>query len=1234
MMLGVSFMGASMLNGEESDVAVLVDSAATPAVRWQAAASAFAQAVTDDDVRDRGLLDVAIESARGIVTIPAEASPERLVDFAEYLWARIGVQPRRSDLAEYCTTLRTAIAALDENESEERRLLARAQSNLAVGIARAAEEDLDASDRNSVIELWEAALGCDELDPEERGFIYENIALTLYRSDATEADLRRAVANAREGLELPGRSEDSDLALCGFGLASMLESLHGHCPDEGMLDESIERSRHGLRMLGKDHLDYPGYSAELAGRIRQRALELEDRSLLRHAREVVEQDVLPYVPDGHADRTLALAHAAAIYSDLAYASNDREMMTEAIALYREASVSGDTDDMDRATLLISMTAACREGSELHGGDRELLDEAVSVGDTALRLSALPGQTRAQALTATSSSLRDRFMTAGQIEDLRRARELSEEGLMLTPSGHPDEPKRKTNLAVILSDLYTVDGDRALLDRAIHLYRSALSAENATEQDTAERRNDLGLALRDYYRESGNPDDLREALMLVAAAESNTARGSRLWPGFANNHGSTLAEIYEAGLDPAALDLAIEQFTAAAEHPLVGPADAAGFLNNLALALASRAAISESANELDHAIDRLVQSISLLGPNHPELAVREANIASLHRQRSSVHQQAGAAAAALVDAELAVDWSRQSLEHAGEYGSRLLPALENLARSLLELRSLDHTAITADEVIAVRRDAAALEAISARDRFTQSALWAQVAADAGQVEEAARAYRRALALMTEVAWIGLTPAERVQLLRETGGVQSDALEFAIAHLPTWDALAWADQVRSVIWRQQSVLRAAENLDSKRTVPPLTGLIASRTGFGTTGASEREAHRRAAHDQASLLEIALPTPADYRKVLFDGVVVLLIPSDSGSTALLWWEKSEPVRMALPFAPRAKLRSWAEVVRDACATLDLRRSAEEETRARHRLFDCFDWLWETVAQPVLTEIERRHGVPTRLWLSPIGEFTLLPVHAAGRHPRKAARRYSKTDSKPAVLNAVPCTYLTTVLPTRSGVRRDENAPNVVLRLTGDNSDDSLPHLQTELDAVAAAVPDIGVTTLDGATTTTDEICAAIEHHKFVHIASHGASAAESLHGAGLKLVGGVLTMESLAALDARHGELAVVLACDSASGDPQTPNEALHVAGALQHAGFQDVLAATLPLRDSATLSVVASIYAALNENPSLIGRRLHSLLCAAVSRLRTDPTTSADPLAWAPFAHFASAPIYTLSSADAE
>lgn len=111
-----------------------------------------------------------------------------------------------------------------------------------------------------------------------------------------------------------------------------------------------------------------------------------------------------------------------------------------------------------------------------------------------------------------------------------------------------------------------------------------------------------------------------------------------------------------------------------------------------------------------------------------------------------------------------------------------------------------------------------------------------------------------------------------------------------------------------------------------------------------------------------------------------------------------------------------------------------------------------------------------------------------------------------------------------------------------------------------------------------------AALPECTLLHVSAHGRLDPDDSFEAGIDLADGRFTLRDLAASRADAGRLAVLLACESASGDFEAPDEALHAAGAAQQAGFAEVVAATLPVRDSSVVPFVTRLYAAVAAEPT--------------------------------------------------
>ena len=1178
-------------------------------LHWHVADALHQRFLDEGDPDD---LDEAIRRGTSVVERQGRSSAAHLHDLALMLWDRFE-RDSPEDLARFVELLETALARA-EAEGTDSELIADCQTNLAVGLMEGTAADVPEPVRARAVSLWEAALASGQLDEDDERRIEGNLALALSHAGASEEELRRVVARGRRAAAENAASEDA--ATTHFNLATALESLHDVVADEGLLEEAIEHTRVGLDLLGTDHRDHPGYTANLVALLRSLSRESGDPAPIDEAVHL-GRAALKRIPDGDSDRPLVLTNTASALFDAVRSDADLGLLREALGLYRTAIEIAPEGSRDQGVAMVNLVLACRDANEWRP-DPALLDEALARGGEALKLFSAPDLYRAAALTAVSNAQRDRYLETGSLSDLDEARGHAEEALALTPGQHPERAARLTDLAVLLSDDFTERADRSHLDRAIELYRQALDLREPVASRIAERMNDLALALRERYRDTENSQDLDEAVDLAKQAAAASAIDGLTHAGHVNNLATALSERYERDGDPADLVAAIERFSEALETAGNRPVEASGYATNLGLALATHAQDTGSIGDMGRALLHLRRSIDILPTSHQARALRISNLSDVYRQRSVMLMEGGNRALALEDARRAVKTGREAVEAAGSSDARLLPALSNLALSLRWRERLAPDVSPSREVLEIQRRAALLEEVTPVEKFSQSVRWARDAEALGDREEAFSAFGRAVSLTTQVAWIGLTLSERHELLT----YMREVLDRAVAHAAgqrRLEAFAWADHVRSVLWRQglQARSLAAESGDERWA--SLSGFVRDTQVNGRRPrARPDEQLRLRAHEGAAALGQPVPDPDAYRCLGAESPIVMLVPGDEESLALVLQGAGEPLLIRLPEASKELLREWGDKLR-----AELADGSGTSRSASHAIFDCLEWLWGSVAAPILEQIATAEERP-HVWWSPVGEFALLPVHAAGVHPRtrpQAGRRRENPSRWPSVQDRAVSSYLPTVrsVGPRPGGRG--RALDAVLHVSVD-VDGQLRSLEAERRAVDEALPGARMTHLFDDDATVAAFRAALPECTLLHVSAHGRLDPDDSFEAGIDLADGRFALRDLAASRADAGRLAVLLACESASGDFEAPDEALHAAGAAQQAGFAEVVAATLPVRDSSVVPFVTHLYAAIAAEPTdgAFAPVVARAVAGAVDALRLEPQYAVDPLSWVPYAHF--------------
>ena len=256
-------------------------------------------------------------------------------------------------------------------------------------------------------------------------------------------------------------------------------------------------------------------------------------------------------------------------------------------------------------------------------------------------------------------------------------------------------------------------------------------------------------------------------------------------------------------------------------------------------------------------------------------------------------------------------------------------------------------------------------------------------------------------------------------------------------------------------------------------------------------------------------------------------------------------------------------------------------------------------------------------RVWWCPTGPLTVLPIHAAGHHPRL---RTATTGSTDCVLDRVISSY-TPTLTTLTRTRQPQ-AHTPVRQLTiGMPTTPGLPPLPAvpaELKVLAGHFPH-GADNyqLVEAQATRAAALTAIATHSWVHLACHASQQHTDPVRSGFALWDATLTITDLAGQPTRGRDLAFLSACQTATGSLRHIDEAIHLAAAMQFLGYRHVIATLWTIADSPAPHVADTVYTTLTRGGTPDPRRTADALHQAVHAIRkSDPT---NPLLWAPYIH---------------
>ena len=299
--------------------------------------------------------------------------------------------------------------------------------------------------------------------------------------------------------------------------------------------------------------------------------------------------------------------------------------------------------------------------------------------------------------------------------------------------------------------------------------------------------------------------------------------------------------------------------------------------------------------------------------------------------------------------------------------------------------------------------------------------------------------------------------------------------------------------------------------------------------------------------------------------------------------------------------------------------------ETRAQRKeaaetVFDTLEWLWDTIAEPVLNAAGLTRPVPEgaprgavpRLWWSASGPLAHLPLHAAGHH------RAAELGDGRSVLDRVASSYTPSIRALRHArqapVTRAARGPFLAVRQpTGADGRDGAS--VAEVQAMGQTLR--GLRIVQGADATVERVLTELSSAATVHFACHGLSDAEDPSRSRLELADGRLTVRDVARGHLPHAQLAVLLACHTTRTD-RLPDEAVHLTSAFQTAGYPQVVGALWEATDLVSVRLTERLYRDLRTygdglDVTDTARVVHGI----VRKLRERHPGS--PRVWAPYVH---------------
>ncbi|KAJ7440009.1 CHAT domain-containing protein [Mycena latifolia] len=1050
--------------------------------------------------------------------------------------------------------------------------------------------------------------------------------------------LNRSISMLEEALHLTPHSHLNRASRLVY-LAHALRARFDYLGDLADVNRSILLGNEGIHIIPDGDTHRPSAFMNLGLSLLARFQRLGHQNDLDRSISMGETAAYQ-MPDDHPNRQSALHNFANVLSKRFERLGQLEDLDHSISI-RENAVRLTADDHpDRPGRLQNLGhSLCLRFERL--GDIADLQRSVIVQQDSIRLTPEKHTERPERLRALYHSVCLRFERLGDLGDINHCIMLAESALELTPDDHSAKPSRYRDLGHALLRRFEHYGDLSDLNMAVVQNRNSVDLTPDDHGDKASYLNSLGGALRQRFEQLGDLDDLNGTVAVHEIAvrlTPDTDINKRTW-----SHNLALA--LGARLDRVGDLDDLNKFVQIAEDivQLVSNEhiEKPSVLSSLSGALFRRFHRLGSIEDLNKCISIEEESLSLTPESHPERQVRLNNLGIYLSRRFEE----------LGDLE---DLQRSFLlgEDAVQQSPNAHPDRPAfLINNCISLQHLQKE-YSGDPQKSIDLLSAAAHSTTGPPnfRFYAASWWARLA----QIEDQRTvlgAYRLALDLLPELAWLGLSIKDRHYHIGRAGKVARNAATAAIVAGSLGKAVEWLEQGRSIIWGQLLNLRTPVD-DLRQAHPMLANQLISLsvqlegTGTrnsekGTTHSSTQPLNAQPSHDLAlernTLLKeirrlegfdrFLLPkTISELSVATLGGPVVVFNLSDDRCDALVLLPGAlDVVHIFLAeFTPELAenlSQSLYGLVHHCGRNVRLLGQREGNSNPGDVFAYILSELWTRLVKPVLNALNIKtpstHNLQ-RIWWCPTGALTFLPIHAAGIYGANEAFGSKLSDF-------VISSYTPSLAALIQGFRprSQSKKPSQVLAVAQPSAQGQtyIPGTQAEITSMQKhATGKVPVLRLDANMATVDNVQAGMRDSSWVHFACHGVQSASDPTESALLLAGNSrLAVSSIIKLSLPEADFAFLSACQTATGNEVLQDEAVHLAGGMLSAGYRGVIATMWTIMDSDAPQVASDVYEHLFQTSPPDSSRAAEALHHAVRKLREESEGTKPFSQWVPFIH---------------
>ncbi|MCX4773713.1 CHAT domain-containing protein [Streptomyces sp. NBC_01285] len=1147
------------------------------------------------------VLEQAVAAFRTVSTMLPEDHPSHaaglnnLGNALQFLSEHVG---EIEVLEEAVQVSRRAVTATSQDQADRAGYL----NSLGAALFRMFERVGDIEALQEALEVQRKAVAAIPQGHQYRAMYLNNLGNTLrthFERIGDLAVLEEAVQLGREAVTTTPRNDPGRAAyLNDFG--NTLRTHFERIGDLAVLEEAAQFGREAVTTAPRDHPNRAKYLHNLGNTLQSLFGRVDDIKVLKEAVQI-SRNAVAAAPQGHPHRAMYLNSLVNALQTLSGRTGRPEALEEAVQAGREAVTTTPHNHPNRAGYLTSLGVALQRLFE-RVGDTEVLREAVQVNREAVATITHNDPHRVISLNNLGNILQTLFERTGDIEVLKEAAQVNRKAVATTPHNHPHRAAYLNNLAGKLLALFEHIGEIEVLKEAVQVVREALATTPDNHPHHAVHLSNLGNILQTLFERTGDIEVLKEAAQVNRKAVATTPHNHPHRAVHLNNLTGTLANLFEHDGDIKVLKEAVKTSRkTVAASPRNHPSHAM-YLYNLGNTLQTLFERITDIEVLEEAIRVNREAVSATPHDHPHRAVY---LNSLGGKLANLFEVSG---------------GTQAREDACRY-------FHEAAGST-----------TGDMVTRIK----------AYRRF------ALLASGPDTPQPRLEALEKAIDLTASLAPGSLGRVDREYQLGRLPGLPAEAAAAALAAGRPARAVELLESARGILAADTLDLRSRDSVRLREHAPHLADELRQLrarldalnrplpTSSAETPETLREAnqrlaeHRREAHDawQSLLARISgLPDFEDFlhappvnelARHAHEGPVVFVTAGPRRCDALVLTDSADaPVRVVpLPALTQDAAFDQGERLLDALhATTDQEIAPRARIEAQQEILAVLAWLWDTVAEPVLTELghttAHQPGEPwPRLWWCPVGILAYFPLHAAGHHTDDLQRE----GGPRTVIDRVVSSYTTTVralADARTRRSRPSSPSILVVAAAHAAGTPPLPGVRVEAAAITSLMPDARIL----ATPTRDTVLNALPSHGIAHFSCHGEANWTDPARSHLVLTDHTtapLTIADITALDLT-AELAYLSACDTSRTAPRLADESLHITGAFHLAGYRHVIGTLWPVDDRTAAQLGTDFYAHLTDNGTTPPKTDLSALALHLAAARLRSRYPHAPSLWAAHTH---------------